>query len=197
MRNEKLLQLIGYYFSIDGNICELYDELIPLNSIIDKLSSNYIMNNIFFIVYDKNLTPSQMMENFINFQYNEKKYDDDRTQKENEINRHKEYISKLSSLKNNFHEEFAKFYRDKQKIGKIVFNDNKNENCESNIIMELRLKQSGKNEKYGKIKTRSKKPVIYYNGKENIKKIKKIVRKNKNLVKNGINMNKYNLIKNE
>ena len=37
MRNEKLLQLIGYYFSIDGNICELYDELIPLNSIIDKL----------------------------------------------------------------------------------------------------------------------------------------------------------------
>ena len=83
MRNEKLLQLIAYYFSIDGDICELYDELIPLDTIIDKLSTNYIMNNIFFIVYDKNLTPSQMMENFINFQNNEKKFDDDKTQKEN------------------------------------------------------------------------------------------------------------------
>ena len=96
MRNEKILQLIAYYFSINGDINYLHDELVSMNSIIDQLFSNSVMNNIYLIVYDKNLTPAQMINNFIN--YDSTKFNEIQS-KEDEINNLKDYIELLNKQK--------------------------------------------------------------------------------------------------
>jgi hypothetical protein len=106
MRNEKILQLIGYYFSINGDINYLHDQLINMNSIIDELFTNTVMNNVYLILYDKNLTPAQMVNNFIN--YDVTKFDDI-INKEDEIKNLKDYIHILNKEKEEIHNEFASF----------------------------------------------------------------------------------------
>lgn len=65
MRNEKILQLIAYYFSIDGNIIDLNEKLTSINIIMDELFPYSVINNTYLILYDKNLSPAQMVNNFI------------------------------------------------------------------------------------------------------------------------------------
>ena len=113
MRNEKILQLIAYYFSINGDINYLYDELINKNSIIDELFTNLVLNNTYFILYDRNLTPSQMINNFIN--YDATKYSEIKN-KEDEINELKDYIEILNIQKMEMHKEFANFCKDKYEV---------------------------------------------------------------------------------
>ena len=113
MRNEKILQLIAYYFSINGDINYLHDELVSMNSIIDQLFSNSVMNNIYLIVYDKNLTPAQMINNFIN--YDSTKFNEIQS-KEDEINNLKDYIEVLNKQKQEMHKEFASFCKDKYEV---------------------------------------------------------------------------------
>ena len=113
MRNEKILQLIAYYFSINGDINYLHDELVSMNSIIDQLFSNSVMNNIYLIVYDKNLTPAQMINNFIN--YDSTKFNEIQS-KEDEINNLKDYIELLNKQKQEMHKEFANFCKDKYEV---------------------------------------------------------------------------------
>ena len=121
MRNEKILQLIAYYFSINGDINYLHDELVSMNSIIDQLFTNSVMNNIYLIVYDKNLTPAQMINNFIN--YDSTKFNEIQN-KEDEINNLKEYIEILNKQKQEIHQEFSNFCKDKyevkQKYNKLI-----------------------------------------------------------------------------
>ena len=113
MRNEKILQLIAYYFSINGDINHLYDELISKNSIIDELFSNFVLNNIYMILYDKNLTPEQMVNNFINYDMSKLC---DIQNKEDEINSLKDYINILNKQKEEIHKEFSTFCKDKYEI---------------------------------------------------------------------------------
>ena len=113
MRNEKILQLIAYYFSINGDINHLYDELISKNSIIDELFSNFVLNNIYMILYDKNLTPEQMVNNFINYDMSKLC---DMQNKEDEINSLKDYINILNKQKEEIHKEFSTFCKDKYEI---------------------------------------------------------------------------------
>ena len=113
MRNEKILQLIAYYFSINGDINHLYDELISKNSIIDVLFSNFVLNNIYMILYDKNLTPEQMVNNFINYDMSKLC---DMQNKEDEINSLKDYINILNKQKEEIHKEFSTFCKDKYEI---------------------------------------------------------------------------------
>jgi hypothetical protein len=125
MRNEKILQLIGYYYSINGDINYLHDQLIDMNSIIDELFTYTTMNNIYLILYDKNLTPAQMVNNFKNYDAN--KYDDI-LNKEDEIKNLKDYIQILNKQREEIHNEFATFCKDKfevkQKYNIISGNDN-------------------------------------------------------------------------
>ena len=114
MRNEKILQLLAYYFSIDGNIIYLQSQLTKMDPIIDELLfSNFLLNNVYMIIYDKNLTPAQMVNNFINF--NDEKYEQEIEEKEEEINKYKEYIKKLNKKKEEIHNEFISFCKDKYK----------------------------------------------------------------------------------
>ena len=113
MRNEKILQLIGYYFSINGDINYLHDQLINMNSIIDELFTNTVMNNVYLILYDKNLTPAQMINNFIN--YDPSKFEDI-LNKEDEIKNLKDYIQTLNKQKEEIHNEFASFCKDKFEV---------------------------------------------------------------------------------
>ena len=113
MRNEKMLQLIAYFFSIDGDINYLYNELINKNSIIDELFSNFIMNNIYLVLYDKNLTPAQMVDNFINYDINQL---GEIQTKENEIINLKNYIEILYKQKEEIHKEFSNIYKDKYEV---------------------------------------------------------------------------------
>jgi len=113
MRNEKILQLIGYYFSINGDINYLHDQLINMNSIIDELFTNTVMNNVYLILYDKNLTPAQMVNNFIN--YDPSKFEDI-LNKEDEIKNLKDYIQTLNKQKEEIHNEFASFCKDKFEV---------------------------------------------------------------------------------
>ena len=128
MRNEKILQLIAYYFSIDGDIIYLNSQLTSMNSIIDELFNNYVLSNIYMIIYDKNATPSQMVNNFMNF--DSEKYSDAIIQeKENEIYNLKKYIETLSKQKEIIHNEFIKFCKDKFEVkNKYNLIDNKNKN---------------------------------------------------------------------
>ena len=113
MRNEKILQLIAYYFSINGDINYMYNELVNMNSIIDELFTNFVMNNIYLILYDKNLTPSQMVNNFINYDLDKL---NEIQNKEDEINDLKEYIEKLNKQKQEIHKEFSNICKDKYEI---------------------------------------------------------------------------------
>ena len=113
MRNEKILQLIAYYFSINGDINYLYNELVSMNSIIDELFTNFVMNNIYLILYDKNLTPAQMVNNFINYDLNKL---NDIQSKEDEINSLKDYIEILNKQKIEMHKEFETYYKDKYEV---------------------------------------------------------------------------------
>ena len=192
MRNEKMLQLIAYYFSIDGDIYNLYNELISTDNIIDKLHSNYILNNIFFIVYNKDLSCSQMMDNFMNYDYERNKNNNNKEQKEKEIDTQKKYISELAILKNDFHNKFEKFYKDKQEIEKIFY-DEYDEVNDNDIKININLEVRGKFEKNNvKVKTRNQKGVTYYKDKS-----KKNKRKDKKLIRRKLNVKKYILVKNE
>ena len=171
MRNEKILQLIAYYFSIDGDIYKLYDDLISSDTIIDKLNSNFILNNIFFIVYDKDLSCSQMMENFMNYDYERYRNNSNKEEKEKEIDEQKKYIMELTKLKNDFNDIFEKYYQDKQNIQNIFYDefDEMNDNdIKININLEVKRKYDKRDEG---VKTRYQKE-IRYNKKKN-KKIKK------------------------
>ena len=233
MRNEKILQLIAYYFSIDGNIIYLNSKLTSMNSIIDDLFNNYVLSNIFMILYDKNLTPSQMIDNFMNFD-SEKYTDEIIEEKEDEIYRLKKYIETLTKQKEIIHNEFIKFCKDKFEIKKKYFsimnkqpynaseiginnnndnpeennnsngieNDNENENDididdnnninntkkgkdvdslnDENIIDDIINKNNKNNSNHYGIQTRTKKEIIYFDGKhKKVKNIKKIIRKKK------------------
>ena len=124
MRNEKILQLIAYYFSIDGNIINLYNELTNMNCIIDELFTNFIMNNIYLIIYDKNLTPSQMINNFMNF--DNEKYNEIQSI-EDEISGLKNYIQQLNKKKEKIHNKFVSFCKDKYEIKSKYFQINNKE----------------------------------------------------------------------
>lgn len=134
MRNEKILQLIAYYFSIDGNIIYLHSKLTEMDSKIDELFSLYVLNNIYMIIYDKNLTPTQMVNNFMNF--NDDKWEERAQTKENEINDLKDYIQQLTEKKEEAHNEFISFCKDKYEIkNKYFFNKrNKSDNSDDFTI---------------------------------------------------------------
>ena len=134
MRNEKILQLIAYYFSIDGNIINLYNELTNMNCIIDELFTNFIMNNIYLIIYDKNLTPSQMINNFMNF--DNEKYNEIQSI-EDEISGLKNYIQQLNKKKEKIHNKFVSFCKDKYEIKSKYFQIN---NKDKYINEEIDLK---------------------------------------------------------
>ena len=122
MRNEKILQLIAYYFSIDGNIIDLNEKLTSINIIMDELFPYSVINNTYLILYDKNLSPAQMVNNFINFdkeKYNERKI------KEDEISDFKKYIQQLSKQKEEIHNTFVSFCKDKFEVKKKYFSKNK------------------------------------------------------------------------
>ena len=135
MRNEKILQLIAYYFSINGDINYMYNELVNRNSIIDELFTNFVMNNIYLILYDKNLTPAQMVNNFMDYDLNKL---NEIQNKEDEINDLKIYIGKLNKQKQEMHKEFANFCKDKyevkQKYNLISGNDSDNINDDIDMI---------------------------------------------------------------
>ena len=187
MRNEKILQLIAYYLSIDGNINYLYDELIKTNCIIDELFSNFILNNIYIVIYDKNLTPNQMIDNFKNFDINKI---NDIQSKEQEISNLKYYIQKLNKRKEEIHKKFVSICKDKYDI-KNKYNsiNNRNKNNISNEIdMDLNIlnntngintKEEINNEKILK----SKKNKNEYTSKNNSK------NNNKNNIKNNSRKN--------
>jgi hypothetical protein len=113
MRNEKILQLIAYYLSIDGNINDLYDELVRKNSIIDELFTNCVLNNVYLILYNKNLSPSQMINNFSSLNCEENSIKNKIQDKEDEILNLKDYIKKLNKRKEEIHNDFIDFYKDK------------------------------------------------------------------------------------
>ncbi len=121
MRNEKILQLIAYYLSIDGNINDLYDELVRKNSIIDELFMNCVLNNIYLISYDKNLTPSQMINNFTTMNCEENVIKNKILDKEDEINNLKDYIERLNKRKEEIHNEFIDFCKDKYEVKKKFY----------------------------------------------------------------------------
>ena len=124
MRNEKILQLIAYYFSIDGNILDLELKLSSMNSIIDELFQYSVINNTYLIIYDKNLTPSQMINKFTNF---EKEKYNERKAKENEIFSYRKYIQQLKKQKEEVHNKFISFCKEKFEIkNKYLFENNKN-----------------------------------------------------------------------
>lgn len=137
MRNEKILQLIAYYFSIDGNIIELHSKLTEMDSKIDELFSLFVLNNIYMIIYDKNLTPTQMVNNFMNF--NDEKWEERAEEKQNEILELKEYINRLSKKKEEAHNDFISCCNDKYEIKNKYFlinkkNKNKKDNSNDNKI---------------------------------------------------------------
>ena len=191
MRNEKILQLIAYYFSIDGDIYKLYDDLISSDTIIDKLNSNFILNNIFFIVYDKDLSCSQMMENFMNYDYERYRNNSNKEEKEKEIDEHRKYIMELSQLKNDFHNKFEKFYKDKQNIQNIFY-DEFDEVNDNDIKIGINMELGDLFEKSDEgVKTRNRK-FRYYNDRS-----KKNRRKDKKKMRRKFKGKKYILIKNE
>ena len=207
MRSEKILQLIAYYFSINGDINYLYDELINRNSIIDELFSNSVLNNIYLILYDKNSTPIQMINNFMNFDLNKS---NEIQIKEEEINNLKEQIIILKKQKDRAHNEFVSCFKDKYKIKqKYSLNKDKfdiinknNDIINHNLINEKEKKINNINEKeYNSInegineekdnyknegiKTRKKEKISYYGDKYYNRRFeKKYVRKNKNKIIN-------------
>ena len=141
MRNEKILQLIAYYFSIDGNILDLNEKLTSMNYKIDELFAYSVISNTYMILYDKNLTPSQMINNFTNFdkeKYNERKV------KENEIFNFKKYIQQLNKQKEEIHNKFISYCKDKYEVKNKYFlnnneipkyqNGNGNDNNINNIL---------------------------------------------------------------
>ena len=137
MRNEKILQLIGYYYSINGDINYLHDQLIDMNSIIDELFTYTTMNNVYLILYDKNLTPAQMVSNFIN--YDVSKFDDI-INKEEEINNLKDYINILNQQKEKIHNEFASFCKDKFEVKQkydIISGNNLDDDINDDIDMNI------------------------------------------------------------
>ena len=192
MRNEKILQLIAYYFSIDGDIYKLYDDIISTDSIIDKLHSNYILNNVFFIVYDKDLSCSQMMENFMNYDYERYKNNINKEQKEKIIDEQKKYITELTILKNDFHDIFEKYYQDKQNIQNIFydeFNEMNDKDIKININLEVKRKYDMREEG---VKKRYQKGISF-----NKKKDKKIKRKEKKMMRKKFKGKKFIFVKNE
>ena len=186
-----MLQLIAYYFSIDGNIYNLYDDIISTDSIIDKLNSNYILNNVFFIVYDKDLSCSQMMENFMNYDYERYRNNSNKEEKEKEIDEHRKYIMELSQLKNDFHNKFEKFYKDKQNIQNIFYEEFDEVN-DNDIKIGINMELGDLFEKSDEgVKTRNRK-FRYYNDRS-----KKNRRKDKKKMRRKFKGKKYILIKNE
>ena len=132
MRNEKILQLIAYYFSIDGNILDLNEKLTSMNYKIDELFAYSVISNTYMILYDKNLTAIQMINNFINFdkeKYNERKV------KENEIFNFKKYIQQLNKQKEEIHNKFISFCKDKYEIkNKYFLNNNENPKNQNGFV---------------------------------------------------------------
>ena len=192
MRNEKMLQLIAYYFSIDGNIYNLYDDIISTDSIIDKLNSNYILNNVFFIVYDKDLSCSQMMENFMNYDYESYRNNSNKEQKEKEIDEQKKYIMELTKLKNDFNDIFEKYYQDKQNIQNIFyeeFDEMNDKDIKININLEVKRKYDKRDEG---VKTRYQKETRHNKSKD-----KKIKRKEKKLMRRKFKGKNFIFVKNE
>jgi hypothetical protein len=153
MRNEKILQLIAYYFSIDGNIINLYNELTNMNCIIDELFTNFIMNDIYIIIYDKNLTPSQMINNFMNF--DNEKYNEIQSI-EDEISGLQNYIQQLNKRKEKIHNIFVTFCKDKYEIKSKYFQlNNKGKNINEEIDFNLNkmvIEEEEKNDDFNNIK---------------------------------------------
>ena len=122
------MKLVAYYFSINGNINYLISQLTNRNPIIEELLNNYILCNIYIIVYDKNLTPSQMINNFINLDFG--KYSEEiLEEKENNIYKLKKYIEQLEKQKEIYQKEFIKFYKEKFELKKkfsLIINKNVN-----------------------------------------------------------------------
>ena len=219
MRNEKILQLIAYYFSIDGNIIDLSEKLTSMNIIMDELFPYSVLNNTYLILYDKNLTPTQMINNFINF--DKEKYDEKKI-KENEIFKFKKYIQQLSKQKEEIHNIFISFCKDKFEIKNKYFSKNKNlnnnsldndeekvninngikstvkntiieDNQDDNIINKILNRNKNGSPEKGYV-SKKRKNKIYINGKNNKNKnIKKSIRRNKSVALR--NIGKYYLKK--
>ena len=105
--------------------------------IMDELFPYSVMNNTYLIIYDKNLSPAQMVNNFINFdkeKYNERKI------KENEISDFKKYIQQLCKQREEIHNIFVSFCKDKFEAKKKYFknkdinDDNDNDDIDNNEI---------------------------------------------------------------
>jgi hypothetical protein len=149
MRNEKILQLIAYYLSIDGNINDLYDELVRKNSIIDELFTNCVLNNIYLILYDKNLTPIQMINKFTSMNYEENSVKNKIQDKEDEILNLKDYIQKLNKRKEEIHNEFIDFCKDKHEIKNKYFLINSTD--KNNIYNDINMNVIDNKYNYGNI----------------------------------------------
>ena len=73
------------------------------------------------IIYDKNLTPSQMIDNFMNF--DNEKYNDIQSI-EDEISGLKNYIQQLNKKKEKIHNKFVSFCKDKYEVKSKYFQIN-------------------------------------------------------------------------
>ena len=108
-----------------------------MNSIIDELFTYTTMNNVYLILYDKNLTPAQMVSNFIN--YDVSKFDDI-INKEEEISNLKDYINILNQQKEEIHNEFASFCKDKFEVKQkydIISGNNLDDDNNDDIDMNI------------------------------------------------------------
>jgi len=106
-----------------------------MNCIIDELFTNFIMNNIYLIIYDKNLTPSQMINNFMNF--DNEKYNEIQSI-EDEISGLKNYIQQLNKKKEKIHNKFVSFCKDKYEIKSKYFQiNNKDKYINEEIDLNL------------------------------------------------------------
>lgn len=129
-----------------------------MNCIIDELFTNFIMNNIYMIIYDKNLTPNQMINNFMNF--DNEKYSEIQSI-EDEISGLKDYIQQLNKKKEKIHNKFVSFCKDKYEVKSKYFqlNNNKGKNINEDFnfnINKMDIEEEEKNDNFNNSKNNSK-----------------------------------------
>ena len=107
-----------------------------MDSKIDEIFSLFVLNNIYMIIYDRNLTPNQMVNNFMNF--NDEKWEERAEEKQNEILELKEYINRLSKKKEETNNEFISCCNDKYEIKNKYFLINKKIKIRKIILMVIK-----------------------------------------------------------
>ena len=135
-----MLQLTAYYLSIGGDIKDLYDGLMSYNSILDKLFSHLFLSRVYEIIYDKNLTPAEMISNLTK---NNVVNEEILNEKIKELRELKELENELVDKKYEFEEIFNKTYDnlyDLQKINHININEDRIEEKINNKFKRTNIK---------------------------------------------------------